>query len=74
MKTGCMVIAERIHFSVSCGETTQKYLRMVLGFPEKSTDVHLAEYEAGSRTPKADLTAALDKCWMSRHMQCSSGT
>ena len=29
------------------------------GFPEKSADVRLAQYENGSRTPKADLTAAL---------------
>ena len=26
---------------------------------EKSADVRLAQYETGSRTPKADLTAAL---------------
>lgn len=46
-------------FSVSCGGMTQKYLGMALGFPEKSADVRLAQYETGSRTPKADLTAAL---------------
>ena len=38
---------------------TQKYLGMALGFPEKSADVRLAQYETGSRTPKADLTVAL---------------
>lgn len=38
---------------------TQKSLGMALGFPEKSADVRLAQYETGSRTPKADLTAAL---------------
>lgn len=38
---------------------TQKYLGMALGFPEKSADIRLAQYETGSRTPKADLTAAL---------------
>ena len=32
---------------------------MSLGFPEKSADVRLAQYETGSRTPKADLTVAL---------------
>ena len=32
---------------------------MALGFPEKSADVHLAQYETGSRKPKADLTTAL---------------
>jgi hypothetical protein len=29
----------------------------VVGFPEKSADVRLAQYETGTRTPKADLTA-----------------
>lgn len=38
---------------------TQKYLGMALGFPEKSADVRLAQYENGSRTPKADVTVAL---------------
>ena len=40
---------------------TQKYLGMALGFPEKSADVRLAQYENSSRTPKADVTAALAK-------------
>ncbi len=40
---------------------TQKYLGMALGFPEKSADVRLAQYETGTRTPKADLTAAMAK-------------
>ena len=38
---------------------TQKYLGMALGFPEKSADVRLAQYENGSKTPKADVTVAL---------------
>lgn len=38
---------------------TQKYLGMLVCFPERSADVHLAQYETGSRKPKADLTAAL---------------
>ena len=38
---------------------TQKYLGMLLGFPEKSADVRLAQYETGARTPKADLTVSL---------------
>lgn len=38
---------------------TQKYLGMMVGFPEKSADVRLAQYETGTRTPTADLTAAL---------------
>ena len=38
---------------------TQKYLGLQLGFPDKSADVRMAQYETGSRTPKADITAAL---------------
>ena len=54
-----MAIGERIHFFRNMRGMTQKYLGMALGFPEKSADVRLAQYENGSRTPKADLTAAL---------------
>ena len=48
-------------FPHDAGTMTQKYLGMALGFPEKSADVRLAQYENGSRTPKADVTAALAK-------------
>ena len=54
-----MAIGERIHFFRLLRGMTQKYLGMSLGFPEKSADVRLAQYETGSRTPKADLNAAL---------------
>ena len=54
-----MAIGERIHFFRLLRGMTQKYLGMALGFPEKSADVRLAQYETGSRTPKTDLTAAL---------------
>ena len=54
-----MAIGERIHFFRTLRGMTQKYLGIVLGFPEKSADVRLAQYETGTRTPKADLTAAL---------------
>ena len=54
-----MAIGERIHFFRLLRGMTQKYLGMALGFPEKSADVRLAQYETGTRTPKADLTAAL---------------
>ena len=54
-----MAIGERIHFFRLLRGMTQKYLGMALSFPEKSADVRLAQYETGSRTPKADLTAAL---------------
>lgn len=54
-----MAIGERIHFFRILRGMTQKYLGMTVGFPEKSADVRLAQYENGSRSPKADLTAAL---------------
>ena len=54
-----MAIGERIHFFRTMRGMTQKYLGMLLGFPEKSADVRLAQYETGARTPKADLTNSL---------------
>ena len=38
---------------------TQKYLGTIVGFPERNADVRLAQYETGTRKPKAELTAAL---------------
>lgn len=54
-----MAIGERIHFFRTMRGMTQKYLGMLLGFPEKSADVRLAQYETGTRTPKEDLTNQL---------------
>lgn len=56
-----MAIGERIHFFRLLRGMTQKYLGTAAGFPEKSADVRLAQYETGTRTPKADLTAELAK-------------
>jgi transcriptional regulator with XRE-family HTH domain len=54
-----MAIGERIHFFRLKRGMTQKYLGQTVGFPERSADVRLAQYETGTRTPKADLTATL---------------
>ena len=54
-----MAIGERIHFFRLMRGMTQKYLGTAIGFPEKSADVRLAQYETGTRKPKADLTNAL---------------
>ena len=54
-----MAIGERIHFFRILRGMTQKYLGTVVGFPERSADVRLAQYETGTRKPKAELTAAL---------------
>lgn len=59
MELATMAIGERIHFFRTMRGMTQKYLGMLLGFPEKSADVRLAQYETGARTPKADLTVSL---------------
>ena len=51
-----MAIGERIRFFRNLRGMTQKYLGMQVGFPEKTADIRMAQYESGSRTPKADLT------------------
>ncbi len=56
-----MAIGERIHFFRMLRGLTQKALGVAVGFPEKSADVRLAQYETGSRTPKADMTTELAK-------------
>lgn len=54
-----MAIGERIRFFRNMKGITQKYLGITVGFPEKSADVRMAQYETGTRTPKADLTNKL---------------
>lgn len=54
-----MAIGERIRFFRNLCGMTQKYLGHVVGFPEKTADIRMAQYESGSRTPKADLTNTL---------------
>ena len=54
-----MAIGERIRFFRNLRGMTQKYLGQVIGFPEKTADIRMAQYESGSRTPKAELTENL---------------
>lgn len=54
-----MAIGERIRFFRNLCGMTQKYLGQVVGFPEKTADIRMAQYESGSRTPKTDLTNKL---------------
>ncbi len=56
-----MAIGERINFFRNLRGMTQKFLGIQVGFPEKSADVRLAQYETGTRSPKADVTEALAK-------------
>ena len=51
-----MATGERIRFFRTLRGMTQKYLGLLLGFPESSADVRLAQYESEDRTPKAELT------------------
>ena len=51
-----MAIGERIRFFRNMKGITQKYLGMVVGFPERSADVRMAQYATGSRPPPADPT------------------
>lgn len=54
-----MAIGERIRYFRKLRGMKLKELGLCLGFPEKSADVRMAQYEAETRTPKAELTAAL---------------
>ena len=54
-----MAIGERIRFFRNLCGMTQKYLGQVVGFPEKTADIRMAQYESDSRTPKTDLTNKL---------------
>ena len=54
-----MAIGERIRFFRNLRGMTQKYLGQVVGFPEKTADIRMAQYESGSRTPKAELAESL---------------
>ena len=55
-----MAIGECIRFFRNKKCFAQKYLGQVVGFPERSADVCMAQYEAGSRTAKAALTRTLE--------------
>ena len=54
-----MAIGERISFISNLRGMAQKYLGTLVGFPGKTADIRMAQYEAGTRTPKEDLTKAL---------------
>ena len=54
-----MAIGERIRFFRNLKGMTQKFLGVQVGFSERTADIRMAQYESGSRTPKADLTEEL---------------
>ena len=54
-----MAIGERIRFIRNLRGMTQKWLGISVGFPEKTADIRMAQYESGTRTPKEDLVKTL---------------
>ena len=54
-----MAIGERIRFFRNLRGMTQKYLGQLVGFSAATADIRMAQYEAGKRTPKADLIEKL---------------
>lgn len=51
-----MAIGERIRRIRNMRRMTLRYLGEAVGFPKNNADVRMAQYEKGTRTPKADLT------------------
>ena len=54
-----MAIGERIRFFRNLRGMTQKYLGIILGFPEATADARIGQYEIGNRTPRPDAAKAL---------------
>lgn len=50
-----MATGERIRFIRNLRGMTQKFLGLKVGFSDRTADIRIAQYESGSRTPKADL-------------------
>lgn len=59
-----MAIGNRIRYIRNLRDLTQKELGVMIGFPERTADVRIAQYESETRVPKEDivnkLAAALD--------------
>ena len=49
-----MAIGERMRFLRNLRGMTQKYLGLQVGYSERTADIRIAQYESGSRAPKAD--------------------
>lgn len=54
-----MAIGERIRFIRNQRGMTQKWLGIKVGYPEKTADIRIAQYESGSRGPKDELIKKL---------------
>ena len=56
-----MAIGERIKYIRNLRGLTQKELGMAIGFDEKTADIRVAQYESGTRTPKANYVESIAK-------------
>ncbi len=54
-----MGLGERLRFLRCRTGKTQKWLGEAVGFPKKTADIRIAQYESGSRTPKEDVVVRL---------------
>ena len=54
-----MGFGERLRFFRTKRGLTQKMMGQLMGFPEQSADIRVAQYENGSRYPKEDVIEAL---------------
>ena len=54
-----MAIGERIRHMRNLRGMTLKFLGKAAGFPEKTADIRMSQYEKGTRTPKVELTRRL---------------
>lgn len=54
-----MNTGERIRSIRNMRGMTQKELGVAVGFPERSADVRIAQYESGTRSPKEDMIARI---------------
>ena len=54
-----MAVGERIYHFRLKRNLTQKELGQAVGFPEKSADNRIAQYESGDRVPRADVIKSL---------------
>ena len=50
-----MSIGDKIKYLRKIRNMTQKELGIAVGFDEKNADIRIAQYEAGTRTPKPEL-------------------
>lgn len=59
-----MAIGEKIRSFRNLRGMTQNLLGIQVVFPEKTVDICMAQYESGSRTPKAYLTNTLPQVFV----------